>query len=60
MKRVISDGWFQMFSAVAGLCVMIPMTMLLEQMSVEELKAAAHELMPLIRSLTHAQRPGTG
>jgi hypothetical protein len=45
---------------LAGLCVAIPMMILLETMSMEELKAMAHDVMPLIRSATHSQRNEAG
>jgi hypothetical protein len=45
---------------LAGLGVLVPMMTLLEYMTVEDLKTAAHELMPLIRSTIHPRRSGSG
>jgi hypothetical protein len=45
---------------LAGLGVMVPMMTLLEYMSVEELKAASEDLMPLIRSAIQARRSESG
>lgn len=50
IKRTKNSPGFTEPALLAGLCVMVPMMTLLEQMSIEELKGAAHELMPLIRS----------
>jgi hypothetical protein len=50
IKRTKNSRDFTEPALLAGLNVMVPMMTLLEQMSIEELKSAAHELMPLIRS----------
>jgi hypothetical protein len=60
IKRTKDSRGFTEPALLAGLCVMMPMITLLEQMSVEDLKAAAHELIPLIRTVTHPQRQGSG
>jgi Transposase DDE domain len=55
-KRTRNSRGFTEPALLAGLNVAIPMMILLEQMSVEELKSAAHELMPLIRAVVHRRR----
>jgi hypothetical protein len=45
---------------LAGLSVLIPMMTLLETMTLDELRAAAHELMPLVRSVAHPVRSESG
>jgi hypothetical protein len=45
---------------LAGLCVAVPMMTLLETMSMEELKSAAHQLMPLIRAAAGRRPDGSG
>jgi hypothetical protein len=39
---------------------MIPMMTLLQTMSVEQLKEAAHDLMPLIQEITRRRPAGSG
>ena len=51
IKRGNARG-FTESALLAGLCIAVPMMTLLQTMSVEELKATADEVMPLIRSLT--------
>jgi len=60
IKRTPGSSGFTEPALLAGLCVLVPMMTLLEQMTVEELKAAAHELMPLIKSVTHRRPSGSG
>jgi hypothetical protein len=60
IKRGKQSRSFTEPALLAGLGVMVPMMTLLEYMSVEELKAAAVELMPLIRSGVHTGRSGSG
>jgi hypothetical protein len=61
MKRGKGSRGFTEPALLAGLGVLVPMMTLLEQMSVEELKAAADGLMPLIRStLPRPRRLGSG
>jgi hypothetical protein len=45
---------------LAGLNVLIPMMLLLETMSVSELRQAAGPIMPLIQALTRRRSPGSG
>jgi hypothetical protein len=60
MSRRKNTRGFTESALLAGLCVLTPMLMLLEIMSVEELKQAAHEYMPLIRAATRARQGGSG
>lgn len=45
---------------LAGLCIAVPMMTLLETMTVEELKATADEVMPLIRSIIRPRQFESG
>jgi hypothetical protein len=45
---------------LAGLCVAVPMMIFLETMSMEELKSAAHQVMPLIRAAAGLRSAGSG
>jgi hypothetical protein len=56
IKRTKNSRGFTEPALLAGLNVAIPMMIFLEQMSVEELKGAADELMPLIRAVVHRRR----
>ena len=40
--------------------VLMPMLILLETMSLEDLKTVAHELMPLIKNITRPRGAGSG
>jgi hypothetical protein len=60
IKRKKGSRGFSEPALLAGLFVLVPMMTLLETMSVEELKEAAHDLMPLIREITHARPAGSG
>jgi hypothetical protein len=60
IKRTKDSRGFTEPALLAGLGVMVPMMMLLEYMSVEDLKAAAHELMPVIRSAIRSRASETG
>lgn len=60
MKRGKDSRGYTEPALLAGLCVLIPMMTLLESMPLEDLKAAAHELMPLIRSVTGRRPSGSG
>jgi hypothetical protein len=60
IKRTKGSRGFTEPALLAGLFVLVPMMTLLETMSVEELKEAAHELMPLIRAITHSRSAGSG
>jgi hypothetical protein len=60
IKRTKDSRGFTEPALLAGLGVMVTMATLLEQMSVEDLKATAHELMPLIRAVIRPQRQGSG
>lgn len=59
IKRGNSRG-FTETALLAGLCIAVPMMSLLETMTVEELKATADEVMPLIRSLIRPRRVESG
>jgi hypothetical protein len=56
-KRSKGSRGFTEPALLAGLCVAVPMMTLLETMSVEELKATAEEVMPLIRSIIRPRPP---
>jgi hypothetical protein len=60
IKRGKNSRSFTEPALLAGLCIAVPMMTLLETMSVEDLKSAAHELMPLIRSLIRSHSTGSG
>jgi Transposase DDE domain len=60
IKRSRDSKGFTEPALLAGLGVLIPMMTLLEEMSLADLKAAAHELMPLIQSITRPRKPGSG
>lgn len=60
MRRGRDARGFTEPALLAGLCVLIPMMTLLETMTLDELKAAAHELMPLVRSVAHPVRSESG
>jgi Transposase DDE domain len=60
IKRTKNSRDFTEPALLAGLNVAIPMMILLEQMTAEELKCAADELMPLIRAAVHRRRYATG
>ena len=57
-KRSKGARGFTEPALLAGLCVLMPMLLLLEQTSLEELKAQAQGLLPLIRSITGTQPSG--
>jgi hypothetical protein len=60
MQRGKTSRGFTEPALLAGLGVLMPMMILLEQMSLEELKTAADELMPLIRSTIRQSHSGSG
>jgi Transposase DDE domain len=60
IKRTKDSRGFTEPALLAGLGVLMPMMTLLEHMSLEELKAAADELMPLIRSTARPRPSGSG
>jgi hypothetical protein len=60
IKRTKNSRDFTEPALLAGLNVIVPMMILLEHMSVEELKGAADELMPLIRAAVHRRRYDSG
>jgi len=60
MKRTKNSRGFTEPALLAGLTILVPMMIALEVMSPEELKAAAHELMPLIRSMASPGPSGSG
>ncbi len=60
IKRTKDSRGFTEPALLAGLCVLVPMMILLETMSLEDLKTAADELMPLIRSAAHSHPSESG
>lgn len=60
IKRTKDSRGFTEPALLAGLNVLVPMMLLLEVMSVEELKAAAGDLMPLFKSITRSRRAESG
>ena len=60
MKRTRNAKGFTEPALLAGLCVLMPMLILLETMSLEDLKTVAHELMPLIKNITRPRGAGSG
>jgi hypothetical protein len=60
MKRTKNSRGFTEPALLAGLCVLMPMLMLLETMSLSDLKQAAAELKPLIQAATRARRSESG
>ena len=60
MRRGRDARGFTEPALLAGLCVLIPMMTLLETMTLDDLKAAAHELMPLVRSVARPVRSESG
>jgi hypothetical protein len=60
MKRSKDSRGFTEPALLAGLCVAVPMMTLLETMSLEEMKSAAHQIMPLIRAAAHRGSDGSG
>jgi hypothetical protein len=60
MKKGKDARGFTEPALLAGLCVAVPMMILLETMSMEELKSAAHQVMPLIRAAAQSRSAGSG
>lgn len=60
MKRGNDARGYTEPALLAGLCVLIPVMTLLETMTLQDLKAAAAELMPLIRTIARAPPAGSG
>jgi len=60
MKRTRNSRGFTEPALLAGLCIAVPMMTLLETMSMEELKSAAHQIMPLIRAAAHCRSKESG
>jgi hypothetical protein len=60
MNRTANGRGFTEPALLAGLCILIPMMIALEEMSLEDLKSAAHQLMPIIRSTVSLGPSGSG
>lgn len=60
MRKSKGTRGFTEPALLAGLCVAVPMMTLLETMSMEELKSAAVQIMPLIRAATDLRSAGSG
>jgi hypothetical protein len=60
IKRGKTSRGFTEPALLAGLNVLIPIMTLLESMTLEDLKAAAHHLMPLIKSITRPPPADSG